>query len=72
MKKKTFASLSQSRYERSMGKPLGLIFLLAVLFVLAATQSRGHEGPGQRSTAQVFGTPGTGTPGPDSLQLRHD
>jgi hypothetical protein len=42
MKKKTFASLSHSTHQGSLGKPLALIFLLCVLFVLAATQAHGQ------------------------------
>jgi hypothetical protein len=58
MKKKTFASLSQSRHEGSLGKPLALIALLGVLFVLAATQTHAQDPAGRISAPRVAATPG--------------
>jgi len=57
MRRKTFASLSQSRRRGSLGKGLALIFLLGALFVLAATQTaRAQDLEGHRFTLRGFGT----------------
>jgi hypothetical protein len=63
MKKKTFASLSHSRQAGSLGKPFALVFLLGVLFVLAATQAADGRSLGDRqSTGRGFGALAAATP----------
>ena len=72
MKRKTFSSLSHARQRGSLGKPLGLIFLLAVLFILAATQAHGQELDGKRFTLRGFGTIGATTQDADGLEFRRN
>ena len=72
MKRKTFASLSHSRHEGWLGKPLGLIFLLGVLFVLAATQAHAQDLEGRQFTLRGFGTLGATTQDTDGLEFRRN
>ena len=72
MKRKTFASLSHARQRGSLGKPLGLIFLLGVLFVLAATQAHGQGLNGQRFTVRGFGTLAATTQDAEGLEFRRN
>lgn len=72
MKRKTFASLSHSRQGGSLGKPFALILLLAVLFVLAATQAHGQDLDGKRFTVRGFGTIGATTQDADDLEFRRN
>jgi hypothetical protein len=73
MKRKTFASLSQSRHGGSLGKPFGLIFLLGVVFVLAVTQTaHGQDLDSRKFTARGFGTLAATTQDADDLEFRRN
>ena len=55
-----------------MAKPIGLVFLLAVLFVLAATQAHAQELNGKRFTVRGFGTLAATTQDAEGLEFRRN
>jgi hypothetical protein len=72
MKRKTFASLSHSRHRGSRGKLLALIFLLGVVYVLAATQAHGQDLEGRRFALRGFGTLAATTQDAEGIEFRRN